>query len=284
MPNVGGMPSAATPLLFDRPAIVTGEDKLQTDIVAGLLRGVVTPEVVRSRDYKHAASLAQSGGFALHIVGWDKSPLDAIEYVFELRRARENRDRAAPVIILCASPTGNDYKMAQEAGATAVFAKPLALGPLVNLLKRVVADARPFVDTPSYVGPCRRRAILSGGPRRRKGEVKPAAPAPYAATAIKDAVLLYNQVTTGALDAAAETCLRLRKAGNADVDAPMVEALDLIAPHLKGNAVPSPDSIARVGAAAVVRLAQMIGGDEAQREALRDGIGQLARKMAAPAR
>lgn len=277
------MPSVA-PLLFDRPAIVTGEDKLQTDILAGLLRGVVTPEVVRTRDYKHAASLARSGGFALHIVGWDKSPLDAIEYVFELRRARENRDRAAPVIILCAAPTANDHKMAQEAGATAVFTKPLALGPLVTLLNRVVADVRPFIDTPAYVGPCRRRAILSGGPRRRRGESKPPPPPPYAAAAIKDAVLLYNQVTTGELAAAAETCARLRKAGNADVDAPMVEALDLIAPPLKGHIVPGPDSIARVGAAAVVRLAQMIGGEESHREALRDGITQLAKKVSTPAR
>jgi len=200
-----------------------------------------------------------------------------------MRRSKENRDRAAPAIVLCTAPSANDYKMAQEAGASAVFAKPLALGPLVKLLARVKDDKRPFVETTDYVGPCRRRALLESGPRRRRGDPAPPPPPPYAATAIKEAVLLYNQVSTGALFAAAATCARLRKAGNVDVDAPMVEALDLIAPYLQGEGVPEPDSIARVGAAAVVRLAQMIGGAEADRLALRDGISKLARKVTAPA-
>jgi hypothetical protein len=266
--------------LFDRPAIATDEDKLQMDVIAGILRGVVVPEVVRTRDYAHAASLARTGGLALHIVGWDKDPLETIQYIYEMRRSKEKRDRAAAAIVLCAAPSPNDYKIAQEAGATAVFATPLALGPLMKLMARVKDDRRPFVETPDDVGPCRRRAILDGGPRRRSDDPAPPPPAPYAATAIKEAVLLYNQVSTGALYAAAATCARLRKAGNVDVDAPMVEALDLIAPYLHGEGIPDPDSIARVGAAAVVRLAQMIGANKADRHALRDGIAKLAQKVA----
>jgi len=61
--------------LFDRPAIVTGEDKLQMEVIAGILRGVVVPEVVRTRDYAHAAGLARTGGYALHVIGWDRDPL-----------------------------------------------------------------------------------------------------------------------------------------------------------------------------------------------------------------
>lgn len=272
------------PLLFDQPAIVTGEDKLQTEIIAGILRGVVVPEAARTRSYAEARALAKTASFALHVVGWDKDPLEAIQYLYDLRRLPDRRSRAAPAIVVCAAPSANDYKMAQEAGATAVFAKPLALGSLLKLLGKVKDDKRPFVESPNYVGPCRRRAMLHGGPRRRRSDPLAAPPPPYAATAIKEAVLLYNQVNAGTFDAAFETCARLRKAGNVDVDAPMVEALDLIAPFLAGRHGAQGDEIARVGSAAVVRLAQMIGGDEVQRRALRDGIGQLARKVAAPAR
>jgi CheY-like chemotaxis protein len=273
------MKSAAP--LFDRPAIVTGEDKLQTDIIADLIRGVVAPEVVRTREYKHGIALAQAGGFALHLVGWDKSPPDALDYVVRLRRDRDNRDRAAPVIILCAAPTANDYKMAQEAGATAVFAKPIALGSLMKLFEKVKADPRPFVDAQSYIGPCRRRAILSGGPKRRRADAATTVTSGYTAGAIKDAVILFRQVSSGDLAGAAETCARLQKASDAASDAPMAEALALIAPYLRGSDAPHRDSVPSVGAAAVVRLAQTIGADEAQRGALRDGVAKLARKVAA---
>jgi len=216
------------PLLFDRPAIVAGEDKLQTDVIASQLRGVVVPEVVRTRDFAQALSLARPGGFALHIVGWDKNPLDAVEYILGIRRNRDSRDRAAPIIVACAAPTANDYKLAQEAGATAVFAKPLAIGPLLKLFAKVKADVRPFVDTQDYVGPCRRRAILSSASRRRRSDAPDPASSAFASASIKYAMVLFNQVAEGDLDQAAETAARLRLTGEAAADAMLVAALDQI--------------------------------------------------------
>lgn len=272
----------ASPFLFDRPTVVVGEDKLQTDMLCNLLRGVVSREVVRTRDVAQAMGQI-SAGYAMHIVGWDRSPTEAIEYILRARRAKENPHRAAPIVVVCTNPTENDYKLAQEAGATAVFAKPVAIGPLVKMFEKVKADPRPFVDSPNYVGPCRRRGMMSGGgPRRRKSD-QPVTPPPasYNSQAIKDAVLLFNQINTGALDEAAQTCVRLRKMGNAEVDAPLVAAIDLVAPHLRGSDIPGPNSIVRLGGAAIVRLAQSIGSDGAQRQALVEGLVALNRKLAA---
>lgn len=271
------------PLLFDRPTLVAGEDKLQTDVIAGLLRGVLTPEVIRTRDFQHASSLAHAGGFALVVVGFDRSTVDAVEFIMSLRRNRANRDRTAPIIVLRTNPTENDYKVAQEAGATAVFAKPLALGPLQKFFAKVKSDVRPFVDVESYVGPCRRRAIIKGGPRRRSGDQPDPATQSYATRAIKDAVLMFNQINTGELDKAADTCSRLRRLGNVEVDAALVETLDLIAPFLHGSELPDRDSLVRLGGAAIVRLTQMIDGDEGQRRILADNLKLLGRKMASAA-
>jgi two-component system, chemotaxis family, chemotaxis protein CheY len=77
--------------------------------------------------------------------------------------------RETSVILTTSTPTRSFLEAARAVGVDEVVAVPFTTQTLVARILSVVERPRPFVDCPTYVGPCRRRVMLQDykGPLRR---------------------------------------------------------------------------------------------------------------------
>lgn len=110
------------------------------------------------------------------IVSADLPGLSGIEVVRRIRAGFNFVPRETSVILTTAAPTKALLDLARTAGVDELVAVPFTMQALNARLHSVTERPRPFIDCPSYVGPCRRRLMMQDykGPRRRSAD--PAAP------------------------------------------------------------------------------------------------------------
>ncbi len=91
-----------------------------------------------------------------------------------LRRAPTSPNRYLPVLAVSVEPTMPDIQAALGWGAHDVLRLPASEETLAQRLTAAVLVGRPFIETPAYFGPCRRRALVNAPPtpvdRRQNAE------------------------------------------------------------------------------------------------------------------
>lgn len=85
----------------------------------------------------------------------------------ELRKEAEG-NRYLPVIVAQNSPCAAIVRTAINTGAHEFLSLPASLGSLSRLIYRAVFISRPFIVTPGYAGPCRRRRQLKNLPNSER--------------------------------------------------------------------------------------------------------------------
>jgi CheY-like chemotaxis protein len=98
------------------------------------------------------------------------APMDGLQFT---RAVRELPDRDAcvvPIIMLTGYTERRRVEAARDAGVTEILAKPVTPAGLFQRIEEIVLRPRPFVRTPHYCGPSRRRHANPDhlGPWRRK--------------------------------------------------------------------------------------------------------------------
>ena len=103
------------------------------------------------------------------ILEWALTPIDGIELTRRIRSGANDVDRTVPLIMLTARNTVADVETARRAGVHEYAIKPVSTGALLTRIEAAALRPRRFVDSPVYVGPCRRRKKVDAyeGPRRR---------------------------------------------------------------------------------------------------------------------
>jgi two-component system chemotaxis response regulator CheY len=86
---------------------------------------------------------------------------DGIKFTRRLRREGDS----LPVILMAQAPDASLVAAARDAGVNEMVLKPLSMESLVLRLMHVLQVPRPFVRSPGYLGPDRRRL-----PERRRNE------------------------------------------------------------------------------------------------------------------
>lgn len=96
----------------------------------------------------------------------DKLPYELIEYI---RRNDKSPNEFAPIIAVSANANRSTVYRALNAGVHEFVALPLSVRTLWRSIHYSVFMGRPFVRTPEYFGPCRRRKDdeTYTGPERR---------------------------------------------------------------------------------------------------------------------
>lgn len=98
--------------------------------------------------------------------------VEGIELTRLVRRSKAGAAKYTPIIILTGAPTRNMVAFARDSGADEMLCKPFSVNMLAQRLVSVLMCRREFIDVPTYVGPCRRRAKANHsyrGPERRIG-------------------------------------------------------------------------------------------------------------------
>jgi two-component system, chemotaxis family, chemotaxis protein CheY len=103
-------------------------------------------------------------------VDLNMDPINGLEFVKMLRTSKDSPDPYVPVIVVSAYSERSKVQAARDAGADEFLTKPVTAAALLKRMEAVVYRRRPFVVTPVYTGPDRRRKPDTDyrGVRRRK--------------------------------------------------------------------------------------------------------------------
>lgn len=100
-------------------------------------------------------------------------PLDGIAFALKVRRDRNSPDPFVPIIMVTGYTEQSRVIEARDVGVNEFLAKPISANDLAARIISCIDNPRPFVRSPSYFGPDRRRPregyTYTGPERRRTG-------------------------------------------------------------------------------------------------------------------
>jgi two-component system chemotaxis response regulator CheY len=98
------------------------------------------------------------------------APMDGLHFTQAVRALPDKIDCVLPIIMVTGYTERRRIEAARDAGVTEILAKPVTPAGLFQRIEEIVLRPRPFVRTPTYCGPSRRRRNNPDyvGPWRRK--------------------------------------------------------------------------------------------------------------------
>jgi len=121
----------------------------------------------------------------LALIDYAMTPMDGITFTRHLRNARDSPAPYLPIIMMTGYTERDKVTAARDAGVNELVAKPISALSVFNRLMAVIERPRPFIRSPNFVGPERRRRQLPyQGPERRGAATPGASPAADPAKAI----------------------------------------------------------------------------------------------------
>ncbi|MBT3330615.1 MAG: response regulator [Rhodospirillaceae bacterium] len=106
----------------------------------------------------------------LAIVDWHMEKMNGIDFTLQMRSRATSPDPYLPIILLTGFSDVSKVKIARDTGVTEILTKPVSPEVLYGRLITLVRQPRPYVETPAFFGPDRRRRAKAGfsGPFRRR--------------------------------------------------------------------------------------------------------------------
>ena len=104
------------------------------------------------------------------ITDWAMEPLDGLDFVRLVRKGGDSPNPYVPVILLTGHTEMHRVLEARDSGVNEILAKPISIKSLYSRISSIVENTRPFIRSPGYFGPCRRRYNdpAYDGPERRR--------------------------------------------------------------------------------------------------------------------
>ena len=104
------------------------------------------------------------------ITDWAMEPLDGLDFVRLVRKGGDSPNPYVPVILLTGHTEMHRVLEARDSGVNEILAKPISIKSLYSRISSIVENTRPFIRSPGYFGPCRRRYNDPNydGPERRR--------------------------------------------------------------------------------------------------------------------
>lgn len=154
--------------------LVADTNPYMLKIIRAMLRGFGINKIREAYDGAVALEELNTHLIDMVIVDYALSTLDGVELSELLRSAEDSPNRFVPIIMLSAYTEKWRVEAARDAGVTEFLAKPLCAQDLYLRLLEVIERPRPFIRTPRYFGPDRRRQDLPAysGPKRRKDDAE----------------------------------------------------------------------------------------------------------------
>jgi DNA-binding response OmpR family regulator len=161
------MPSA--PKLADLSVLIVDGNQHQRAITSEILRAAGFNRIFTAETSTDALAELRMWQPRVLILEWATAPVDGITLTKRIRRGEPGVDRTIPIIMLTSRNTVSDVETARLAGVHEYAIKPVSSTALLTRMEAAALRPRRFVDSPVYVGPCRRRKKNDNhfGPRRR---------------------------------------------------------------------------------------------------------------------
>jgi DNA-binding response OmpR family regulator len=151
--------------------LLVDDNRRAMDIVRSILTSVGAQQVREATTAHEAFDLLRRESFDLIILDQNLGKGD--EGVQLVRRIRNDPSSPVPyvqILMLTGYTEERRVIAARDAGVTAFMSKPFTVAGLLKRLEAMIFETRPFVRSPDYFGPDRRRrgGGYTGPDRRRR--------------------------------------------------------------------------------------------------------------------
>jgi len=148
--------------------VVDGSD-FHRSIGADLMRAAGAERVFLAANGDDALGILADSRPTIVLCDWAIAPMPALTFVKRVRAGYDGIQRNTTILMLASRVSVADVEASRAAGTDAFLAKPTSIGIVKERVKAILADQRPFIVSPTYTGPCRRRRtnIDYAGPLRR---------------------------------------------------------------------------------------------------------------------
>lgn len=151
--------------------LIVEEHRNMRSILRTVLRGFDIRNVEEAIEPKEALAVLESSAVDVVISEFVHAGGDTSAFIRKVRSFDTNPQRFVPVIVCTASTTLSDIRAIINSGADEILQKPISATQVIKRLSTVMTKRRPFVRTPSYFGPDRRRSSSDfEGADKRKAE------------------------------------------------------------------------------------------------------------------
>ncbi len=137
--------------------LIVDDNHHMINIVKTILRGFGLNNFYEARDAAEAFDIVRSESIDLIVVDFLMDILDGTDFVRLVRTGEDSPNPFVPIIMLTAYSERSKVEAARDAGVTEFCCKPVTAKKLYRKVSSVVNNPRPFIRTPTYFGPDRRR-------------------------------------------------------------------------------------------------------------------------------
>jgi two-component system chemotaxis response regulator CheY len=127
----------------------------------GLLRVILTSfgmrHIEEASNCAEAIATVAGGEIDIAFVDFKLGGQDGIEFCRHMRRAPDTPNAWLPIVMITAYSERSRVLDAINAGVDEFLVKPVRAVDVANRVNAVIERRRPFVETPTYFGPDRRR-------------------------------------------------------------------------------------------------------------------------------
>jgi two-component system chemotaxis response regulator CheY len=155
--------------LRDARFLLVDDHQPMREILKSLLFGLGVRQVSEARDAAQAFDMLRHVPFDILLTDYDMEGETGVQLAHRLRRAQELANRRIPIVMVTGRAEGPVILAARDAGVDEYLVKPLTAASLCQKVEAALGRRRPFIETPAYSGPDRRRrAADHAGPERRR--------------------------------------------------------------------------------------------------------------------
>lgn len=150
-------------------AVVAKSERQARGLICDLLRSAGIREIFQSEDGNELLDVVDRQRPRIVIASAHLPNLTGLDITRRIRAGHHFVPRETSVILTTRAPTQKIIQEARLVGIDEIVAVPFTGQALTARVRSVLDRPRPFIDCPSYVGPCRRRKMLQDykGPLRR---------------------------------------------------------------------------------------------------------------------
>jgi two-component system, chemotaxis family, chemotaxis protein CheY len=164
-------PVLIVPLDFSRLQLLLVDDNdFMRDLYRQLLEaiGFDGTNITEAADGSQALTLLQHRPIDIVICDLNMKPMNGKRFTRYIRMNENTPDPYLPIIVCTGHAELIHIAHARDAGANEILRKPVSAASLYARLQSVIETPRPFILSPNFIGPDRRRQDLPfDGPDRR---------------------------------------------------------------------------------------------------------------------
>ena len=150
--------------------LIVDPNTFMRSLIKNVLHVFGADKFIEANDGADAFEAMQKLAPDIIITEWMMDPLDGLDFTRLVRTGKDSINPFVPIIMMTAYSELKRVVEARDTGITEFIAKPLSAKTLMSRVTAVIEHPRPFIRSPRYFGPDRRRRESSDykGPERRK--------------------------------------------------------------------------------------------------------------------